>query len=186
MAQTQREDPPNKVLVLAVAALLLSVVGSAAILAYLGLFNAVTVQHYSAPAYRIAYLDHTGPYEDLQDVFDRVAGRLHQARITALAPCALLLDDPSVAAKNELRSKIGFLVDNGVSLHGDIHVLHIPPREVARARFRGSPVIGSYKAYAAMKQWGNDHGYTLSLPAFEIYHDDGEVEYQLPVTAQQR
>jgi effector-binding domain-containing protein len=60
-------------------------------------------------------------------------------------------------------------------------VEEIPQREVAMASFDGGSLLGSYRAYEAMKEWATFNGYALSLPAFEIYHKDGRIEYQLPI-----
>jgi len=33
-----------------------------------------------------------------------------------------------------------------------------------------------------MKQWAREHGCMIALPALEIYHGEGWVEYQLPAS----
>lgn len=168
----------NNIIIFAMLALLLAIVGTAAVLYYLGMFNNPTVTKTTVPAYRLAYLHHVGPYDDIQPVFDTLEKALQNT--DTIAPCAMFLDDPSIVPESELRSKIGFLVPWNAYLPGNVEEENIPHREVIQARFKGSPIVGSFKAYKAMKQWSADHGYTLKLPALEIYHINGEVEYQLP------
>lgn len=182
MSNNDKEHQPSqRLLVLALTASFLAIVGTAAILYYLGMFRTVTVQQTIAPAYRIAYLPHTGPYNEIDETIAQVKKDLVEANINTTFPCALFLDDPSVVSSDRLRSKVGFLISGNGNVPNTVQVEQIAPREIVQASFDGSPVIGSYKAYSAMKQWSKDHGYSLSLPALEIYHEKGVVEYQLPI-----
>ena len=181
MPNTDENKVNNNIIAFAILALVLAIVGTATVLYYLGMFSSVTVTKTTSPAYRLAYFNHTGPYNDIQPVFDSITETLQSADIETIAPCAVFLDDPSIVSESALRSKIGFLVPWNSYLPGNIEDEEIPSREIIQARFRGSPIVGSFKAYKAMKQWSADHGYALNLPAVEIYHDNGEVEYQLPI-----
>jgi len=155
--------------------------GSGGILHYLGVFTQVTVQQFTTPGYQIAYLTHIGPYDKIQETIDQVAEMLDPTTRSAATPCALLLDDPSVVAKTELRSKVGYLIRQTDYIPDGLALEQLAPTEVVQVFFNGSPVVGSYKAYTAMKQWSAYRGYVLHLPALEIYHQDGVIEYQLPI-----
>lgn len=182
MPSNDKENRPSqRLLALALTASFLAIVGTVAILYYLGMFRTVSIQQTIAPAYWIAYLPHTGPYNEIDETIAQVKRNLAEANITTTSPCALLLDDPSIVSKDRLRSKVGVLISDGGDVPGTVQVEQIAPRKILQASFDGSPMIGSYKAYSAMKQWGKDRGYSLSLPALEIYHENGIVEYQLPI-----
>lgn len=177
------EGPPRKLIVGGLGAMVLAVVGTSWLLYYLGMFSQPRVDLFQAPGYRIIYITHTGPYSDLQNAFDRAAALLREAGLPQTTPCAVFLDDPSVVPENELRSKVCYLAYTLDRVPAGLQAENIPPREVVRATFTGSPLVGSYKSYAAMKHWANEQGRRLALPAFEIYHEHGTVEYQLPLGA---
>ena len=175
------ELPSRRLLIAVVIALLLALSSGFIITSYLGTFTTVTAQQVNAPAYRIAYLNHTGAYNKIDATIKRVAAYLKEANITASSACALFYDDPSVVPMEELRSKVGFLVTPYDTVPPALEIEEIPQREVVRVLFDGSTLIGSNKAYKAMKQWSVDHAYNLVLPSFEIYHEDNRTEYQLPI-----
>jgi len=182
MQQSSSINPPNKLVLAAVIAAFLAVVGSAYILYYLGAFSTVVVQHYQAPSYRIAYVDNTGPYNKIDAVIESVELDLASKGIEDADAIAIFLDDPSVVATDKLRSKVGFIVSDLDPLPGSLEVMTQQSSEVVKATFHGSPLVGSYKAYSAMKQWCADNGYLPSLPGIEIYRNDGTIEYQLAIT----
>lgn len=186
MPDISSNHPHRKVLILAAVAITAAVLGSSGILYYLGVFDQVTVQKFTTPGYQIAHLTHIGPYDKIQETIDQVAEMLDPTIRSAATPCALLLDDPSVVAKTKLRSKVGYLIKQTDYIPDSLALEQLTPIEVAQVFFKGSPVIGSYKAYAAMKQWSAYRGYVLHLPALEIYHQDGVIEYQLPISKKTR
>jgi len=111
-----------------------------------------------------------------------VAGDLRQARIPATDAFAVFLDDPSVVVADKLRSKVGYLVAAGTNVPASLPAEDIVGRKVVRATFKGSALVGSYKAYQAMKEWAREHDYVIALPALEIHCGEGWVEYQLPAS----
>ena len=180
-AQPNIGRPPNSLLIFAAIALLLGVAGTASIALYLGAFNQPVLSRVTAPGYRLFYIGHTGPYNEIKDVFKQAKSTLEGAGITPVAPAALFLDDPARVAREKLRSRIGYLVHDGDRLPAGLAEEIVGAREIIDASFNGSPMIGSYKAYPAMRQWSADHHYQLALPSLEIYYPDGHVEYQLPI-----
>ena len=182
MAYNAGEYPSKKLLLIAALAILFTLAGTAGIFYYLGFFNRISLKHMHAPAYRLVYLAHSGPYNTLQATFEKVAAQLDKAHIRSSRAGALLLDDPSVVAAEQLRSKVGYLISAQDIPPASLQFETVAEREVISAYFMGTPVIGSYKAYPAMKEWSNRYGYKLKLPSLEIYHDDGKVEYQLAIT----
>ena len=182
MSLSENNQPPNKLLMAALFASFLAIVGTAGILYYLGVFSNVSVTKTMSPTYHLAYLSHTGAYNKIQGVFNEAESALERSSIKPIARAALFLDDSSLIPEENQRSKIGFLINANDPVPAGLVEEKILSREVVIATFDGSPVIGSYKAYSALKQWCVANGFKPRLPALEIYYDDGVVEYQLPVT----
>lgn len=175
---------PRKFLAFALFVLLCAVFGSAGILVYLGAFSPVRVDMIQAPPYRLVYLDHRGPYDQIDSTIEKVHGVLRAAAVPAEDAFALFYDDPSVVASSELRSEVGYLVEEIAYVPEPLKLRDRPAQQVVRATFEGSALLGSFKAYRAIKEWASDHGYGISLPALEIYHPDGQIEYHLPIQRQ--
>ena len=176
------QQPPNKLLIAALAASFLAIVGTGGILYYLGIFTPVTITKETTSNYQFAYIPHTGAYSQLQSVFDEADRALSETDISPIARAALLQDDPSLIPEENLRSKVGFILSTHDRTPPGLIIEEIPSRVIASATFNGSPVIGSYKAYSALKEWCVANGFKPRLPALEIYYDDGVVEYQLPIS----
>lgn len=185
MSNIDNTRPPKKVLFLAMIAMTCAIFGSVGVLYYIGMFSGTTVQRYQAPSYRLAYLSHTGPYNEINDVFKQVAEKLEDAGISSTTACAIFLDDASTTAKNALRSKVGYLVSHSDYIPGGLLTEEIPAQEVILGRFDGSPIIGSQKVYPALNSWARENGYRLNLPAMEIYYKNGVIDYQMPITPMQ-
>ena len=104
------------------------------------------------------------------------------ANITPIAAAAQFLDDPGVVSQEELHSKVGYLIEDHERSPSFLNDERLLSQEVIRATFDGSPIVGSYKSYEAMKQWSIDNHYQLDLPSLEIYYPEGLVVYQLPIS----
>ncbi|MDT8376661.1 MAG: GyrI-like domain-containing protein [Mariprofundaceae bacterium] len=181
MSQKLDLSPSNSFVIAIIASLLMTVLGGAVAMWYLGVFSQVEVKRDISEPYRIAYILNTGPRDTIYKTLEKVAGHLRQAGIEPESPCILLLDGSSVH-ESERRSKVGYLISADTYLPPALESETLPEREVLIATFRGGAMIGSYRGYQAMGEWAGKHGYTLSLPAFEIYHPDGTMEYQLGVS----
>jgi len=182
MPAEPRQHLSHKFLGLILAGLLATLFGGVGVMYYLGVFSKVTVTQTIAPSYRIAYLLHTGAYDDIEPTIKKVAALLKKAGIVADTPCALLLDDTGKTPANQRRAKVGYLLQHGDIVPAPLNEEIFPQRKVISARFSGGTLLGSYKAYEAMKKWAKQHHYTLALPALEIYHPNGFTEYQLGIS----
>jgi len=171
----------NKFLVTILVGLLTTVFGGVGVMYYLGMFSEVTVIRTSAPMYRIAYLFHTGAYNNIKPFIVKAEEHLKKAGVETDTPCALFLDDTGKTPENRRRAKIGYLLKRGDIAPAPLDEEQFPGREVVIATFSGGTLLGSYKAYEAMKKWSKIHHYTLALPALEIYHPSGITEYQLGI-----
>ena len=163
------------------AGLMTTLFGGVAVMYYLGMFNRVEVRPIDAPPYRIAYLYHVGPYNDIAASIDKARDYLQRAGIKADTACALLLDDTGSTPEPKRRAKVGYLVDEHAIIPPQLEEERLHGRKALAVSFSGGKLLGSYKAYEAMKQWAKAHHYELLLPALEIYRADGVVEYQLGI-----
>lgn len=174
----------NKFLGIVLIGLITTLFGGTGIMYYLGAFSGITVARADAPPYRIAYLFHTGAYNDIEPSIEKVGKSLKKAGIQANTPFALLLDNTGNTPKSQLRAKVGYLLNKRSDVvPASLDEETFPEREIVTAIFSGGRLLGSYKIYAAMKKWAEKHHYTLVLPALEIYHPDGVTEYQLGIRA---
>ncbi len=178
------EQPPylsRKFLGFILIGLITTLFGGLAVMYYLGMFSEVAVTRTSAPAYHIAYLFHTGPYNDIQPSIEKVSEHLKRAGIQADTPFALLLDNTGSTPESKRRAKVGYLLSPRDLAPLPLEEETFPAREVIKGTFSGGKLLGSYKAYEAMKKWAKANHYSLVLPALEIYHPDGVTEYQLGI-----
>jgi len=181
MPPEQHQHISNKFLIAILAGLLTTIFGGVGVMYYLGMFSEVTIIQTSAPLYRIAYLFHTGAYNNIKPSIEKAEEYLKKAGVEVDTPCALFLDDTGKIPENQRRAKIGYLLRRGDIAPGPLDEEQFPGREVVIATFSGGTLLGSYKAYEAMKKWAKIHHYTLVLPALEIYHPNGVTEYQLGI-----
>jgi effector-binding domain-containing protein len=179
---TQENKLPTKKLPMVVMTIfILAMFSTGFALFYLGSFKQPVLAKVTTPGYRLVFVNNIGPYSEVKNLFKEIEKKLKAANISPIAASALYLDDPGVVAQEELRSKVGYLIKDYDQAPSFLNEEKILPQEVIQAIFDGSPVVGSYKAYPAMKQWSIDNHYELNLPSMEIYYPDGKVEYQLPI-----
>ncbi len=181
MPPEQSQRLSNKLIGIILVGLLTTVFGGTGVLYYLGMFSKVTVVQASVPSYRIAYLFHTGAYNTIEPSIRKAEEYLKKAGIKTKTPCALFLDDIGKTPESQRRAKVGYLLKYSDVVPATLSEETFPGREVITATFSGGRLLGSYKAYQAMKKWAKTHHYTLVLPALEIYHPDGATEYQLGI-----
>lgn len=177
----QKAPLSNKMLILAILGLVTAIGGGALVMLYLGAFSDAKVYRTVSPEYRIAYIEKKGSYANIEPVLNEVAEALKKAEMTPGTPCALYLDSVSEVNEEDRRSKIGYIVERNDYIPAPMEEMVVSSREVVAATFDGGTMLGSHKAYKAMREWSRANGYTLSLPALEIYHSNGQVEYQLEI-----
>lgn len=182
MAMTKlTHKPSNKFIITVILALSVTILGSAIVMWYLGSFTKPEVRKGVSEPYRVAFMINTGPYNEIEKTLGSVAEHLRKAKIQPKTPFLMILDDNSVP-ESKRRSKVGYLVSKRDYIPGPLETEELPVRDVLIATFDGGAMMGSYKAYDAMKEWARRYGYSLSLPALEIYHTDGPMEYQLGIS----
>jgi len=181
MPQKLAFKPSSKFIVTVAIALSVTIMGSAAVLWYLGSYTKPELRKGVSEPYTMAYILNVGPYDKIHATFEEVAEHLRKANIEPKTPCVLLMDGSKVN-EGQRRSKVGYLISRHDYVPAPLDSETLPQRDVLIATFEGGAMMGSYKSYEAMRDWVKRYDYSLSLPAFEIYHPNGIMEYQLGVS----
>ncbi len=185
MAMTKMAHKPNKKFIITViVALSVTILGSTIVMWYLGSFTKPDVKKGVSKPYRVAYMINYGPYNEIQGTLDKVAEHLRKAKIEPKTPFLMILDSSKVT-ESKRRSKVGYLIGKRDYIPGPLETEELPVRDVLIATFDGGAMMGSYKGYEAMKEWARRYNYKLSLPALEIYHSEGAMEYQLGISKEE-
>lgn len=186
MAANNQDKPVSQKMLIAVLfGLMITLGGGALVMYYLGAFKDPEVYRSVTQEYHFAYINHKGSYANIDPILEEVRKHLENADIEVTTACALFNDSVSEVQEEDRVSKIGYLINRNDYIAAPLEQMTIPSREVVVAIFEGGTLLGSHKAYTGMRDWARVNGYKLSLPAFEIYHPEGKVEYQLPIHKKQ-
>jgi AraC family transcriptional regulator len=119
----------------------------------------------------IIYLEHTGPYDRMGDVFARI-GEYAAAKELTGDVVGIYFDDPAVVPGEKQRSRIGLAVPESTIADSGLHVQAIPEQKVVYAILRG-PYGGIANEYPYIVQWAEKKGYKIDGPLMEIYLEVG-------------
>jgi effector-binding domain-containing protein len=147
---------------------------------YFGIFNPVIIGTGVKGPYKVACLDHIGPYKNICNKICGTQKLLKQQNIPFASACGLYYDDPSKVPADKLRSKGGCLVDK--DFKADIaEKIDIPKREVVFAIVKAHPCVAAMKVYPKLMKWLSENKMEICGPCLEIYNNDGTVETQMPI-----
>lgn len=163
--------------------LVIAIIALLGVAFYLGAFNPVTIETAVTGPYKMACLDHIGPYKNICKKISDSKKLLDQQGITYTAACALYYDDPKEVSCDKLRSKGGYIVDK--DFKADIvEKIDIPQREAVVAKIKAHPWIAALKIYKKIFLYMIENNLTPDGPSMEIYHDNGIVETQMRIKKQ--
>jgi effector-binding domain-containing protein len=168
-------------LTLALGILLGVFVVGLAIAAMQGAFARVATATAERGPYRIAALDHTGPYREIGGVILKVKGLITLTDAELGPPCALYYHNPDDVPEDELRSQGGYVIPEGALVRSPARIIEVPRRRVVVAVVKAHPLVAAMKIYPALRDWMARHDARPAGPALEFYRR-GEVETELPVT----
>lgn len=171
----------KKIVLAGVVVIVIALVG---ISFYLGAFSSVSIEKAVAGPYKIACLDHIGPYKDICKKIYSAKKLLDEQGITPGAACGVYYDDPKTTPSDKLRSKGGYLLEGDAKLE-IMEKLDIPQREVVIAKVKAHPAIAFLKTYPKIDKWLIDNNYSVVGPALEVYYVDGIIEVQMPISPKQ-
>jgi AraC family transcriptional regulator len=122
-------------------------------------------------AMTLVYLDYTGPYDRMGDVFARV-GEYAATKGLSGDIVGIYFDDPTQVPAERLRARVGITVPQGTVADSGFGVEEIPAQEVVYAILKG-PYDEIAKEYPHIMQWAKEKGYQVSGPLMEIYLEAG-------------
>ncbi|HCA27833.1 MAG TPA: AraC family transcriptional regulator [Betaproteobacteria bacterium] len=136
-----------------------------------GAFNNVNIRIEARGPYRLAYREETGDYAKLPDRQQQVLKMLHSQMVKTGAPTILLLNDPRVTRKQDLKAYVGYLVAPHVQVHAPLKIKMIPLRRALIAEVKAQPLLAPGKAYHALIKYLAENKQPFRLPTLEIYQD---------------
>ncbi len=121
----------------------------------------------------IAYLEHKGPYSELQPVFNEVMSYAFQKKLELAGPPAgIYYDDPAQVPASELRCEIGVQIKGEPQVDPPFRVKEIPSQEVGYALLKG-PYEKIALRYPEIISSLMEQGYKIVGPIIEIYRVSG-------------
>ena len=121
----------------------------------------------------IAYLEHKGPYSELEPVFNKVMSYAMQKNLElAGPPVGIYYDDPAQVPASELRCEIGVQVKGKPEVDPPFRVKEIPSQEIGYALLKG-PYEKIALHYPEIISSLMAQGYKIVGPIIEIYRVSG-------------
>ena len=133
-----------------------------------------TVEVKDMPEYRVAYIRHTGPYNQIGGVFERLFkwAFAHQLVGPDTVSLGVYHDDPSITPEEKLRSDACIVAPESVEGSGEISIKLIPPGRYAVMRVE-IPVEEIPQAWNELMAWLPESGYQPDdRPCYEVYLND--------------
>ena len=179
MSQPTITPLPQNMMKKVIFALIIGLAGTSSVMFFMGTFSKPEIEFKVTDPYRFAYIDHVGPYNNIDGLIVRLQDKMESAHVEYIDPAVIFYDDASEVKLDDQRSKVGFIIPVNTTVPDDFQVMEIPSKKALVATFYGGSLMGSYRTYPAMQDWAAEHGKRLSLPAFEIYHGKTSVEYHM-------
>lgn len=137
--------------------------------------NNMKVEITEMPATKVAYVRHTGPYQDCGQAWEKLCGwaapqGLIRPGCTFIGLC---YDDPEVTEPEKIRYDACLSIDTDCQPEGEIQIKKIKTGSYAKTTHFG-PYTNLSKTYAELcGQWIPSKGYEIaSEPSIEIYLND--------------
>ena len=161
-----------------------------AFLAYMGLFNNVTIIEKEIGPYTFAYEDFTGDYAKTGPVFDEVYDKLIHNKIKNTNGLGIYYDNPEIILKENLKSRIGSIVSNEQAEQIDkrgvnLKIMTVDSFNAAVSEFpyrnKLSIIFGVFKVYPVLNDYMKSNEYKKT-PSYELYDiSDGKILYMFPI-----
>lgn len=119
----------------------------------------------------LVYLEHTGPYDRMGEVFAQLGEYAAEKALTGDV-VGIYYDDPAQVPAEQLRSELGIVVPEGTMPDSGYSLQEVPERKVVYVILRG-PYGEIAKEYPYIVQWIEEKGYRIVGPLMEIYLEAG-------------
>ena len=146
------------------------------------------------PGFRVAYVEHRGPFEEIGFGFQRLLRLLRERRLHGTGPMiAIYPSEPSGEGDERRSAEAAVPMSQDFQEDNELRSRELPPGDVASLIYEGPP--SKYgEAIAIIRNWVENHEYAPAGPMREIYSRDLSelppgilyVEIQLPVRRKRR
>lgn len=156
-----------------------------------GLFQYVEIEQRSMPGYRVAGINHLGPYEKIGDAFNQIH-KIADEQGVPEKMIGVYFDNPNEVAADSLRSMAGIIVSESDSIKlsslSNLTFLSIPAGEAAVSNFETggmvSMIIGAMKSYPKLTEYVEAKGIAEQVSfVYEVY-GEGKTEYVMQLSGQ--
>lgn len=164
-------------------------IAAAGFLAYMGAFTNLTAKEGMIGPYVVAYEMYIGEYKNTGSVFDRVYKQLTADGIKTTDGLGIYYDDPSVVAKDKLRSLCGVIINPGdvakIKKMKKYKIKFIPKAKSIIVEFpirnMFSYMLGPSKGYPALVKHASEKSYQITVP-MEIYDmQNNVIKFIMPI-----
>ena len=146
------------------------------------------------PAFRVAYVEHRGPFDEIGFAFQTLLRLLRSRRLRVGAPMiAIFPEEPSGEGGERRYAEAAVPTTQDFQEDNELRFRDLPAGEVASLIYEGPP--SKYiEALDIIRNWVEDHEYAPAGPIREIYTRDLSelppgilyLEIQLPVRRKRR
>ena len=159
-------------------------------IAYLGVFNSVEFTEKEIGPFTFVYEENIGDYAKTGPVFDKIYEDLTADDIETSKGFGIYYDDPKVAPKEQLRSKVGSIITEEQEKEIDerglpYKIMTIDPITaiVTDIPYRNtlSIFVGVMKVYPKLSEYLEANGYKGAL-TYELYDkENGKIVYMMEI-----
>jgi AraC family transcriptional regulator len=154
----------------------------------LGVFDEMALSAGECGPYCLVYLDHTGPYREVNSVLPDIGRYLRNRGVPVPARAfASFLDNPRKVKPGNLRSMAGYITDSLLpDVKPPVKTAVIPATRAVKGVFPVrsflSKNIGPLKFYPRLLRYCENEKLVMNGPVMEIYDSAGKrIEYIAPV-----
>jgi len=159
-------------------------------LAYLGVFNSLTVSEKVMDPYTIAAERFVGPYSKTGEVFNKVHSTLRIAGVNGTLGLGIYYDDPQTVPADKLRSDCGEVINPKdtvkLKIFKELKIMTINKSRAVITEFTiKSPLsymVGPMKAYPALVAYIQKNNLKINSAMYEIYDmPENKIIYVVPI-----
>lgn len=163
---------------------------AAAYLALMGAFNPIKVEEKVMGPMVVVYTDYKGDYSKVGPVMEKFSDELiDKYKINPAKGIGIYLDNPKQVKSENLRSKLGFILDASDSqkiaaIKKEYKVMTLKKANYATAQFpfknKLSIIIGVIKVYPQLQRYMQAKNYKMT-PALEVYEMGKTITYAFEI-----
>lgn len=148
---------------------------------HMGAFSSVIITIDEKGPYYFVFLEHEGPYYQIQNKIEKVEKYLTDNKIQYLHSAGIYFDNPAQVEEVDLKSFGGFIVRDSAKVQEPYKFTKIDRRKIVIASIEALPMIAPFKVYPAFQEWlGNNKNIKVVGPPIELYLPNEVIEVEFP------